>query len=204
MEIDLYDANIKKRLKYYIEIYACKNEFLDHRDSTYRFKVPSPLWNGINIDSSEINTGVSWEVMVHLNRKKNNTGKFTFPSNYQQEFILDHYNYNDGISVIKNGNDVGYSKFIRAIKLRCDVVGGSIGWAPQSDWYFGVLSLSQGNFYFLAQRMFDPYEDKGQDSDGSRKTVSRGQSARSDKHKIDPLAKTMGNMDLFKLKKKKN
>ena len=84
-------------------------------------------------------------------------------------------------------------------------MGNTVGWTPQSDWYFGVLSLSQSNFYFLAQRMFDPYEEKGrEDSSGSRKTVSRGQSARSDKHKIDPMAKTIGNMDLFKLKKKKN
>lgn len=29
-------------------------------------------------------------------------------------------------------------------------------------------------------------------------------SHRSDKHKIDPLAKTINNLDLFKLKKKKN
>ena len=29
-------------------------------------------------------------------------------------------------------------------------------------------------------------------------------SHRSDKHKIDPLAKTIGNMDLYKLKKRKN
>ena len=53
--------------------------------------------------------------------------------------------------------------------------------------------------------MFDPYEEKGRsDSGGSRKTVSKGKSARSDIHKVDPLAKTIGNMDLFKLKKKKN
>lgn len=54
--------------------------------------------------------------------------------------------------------------------------------------------------------MFDPYEDKRKKSGSSRsnKTVSREQSARSDKHKIDPLAKTISNLDLFKLKKKKN
>ena len=69
---------------------------------------------------------------------------------------------------------MGYSKFIKAIKLRCDTVGSTIGWAPQSDWYFGVISLTSTNFYFLAQRMFDPYEDKGrEESEGSRKTVSR-------------------------------
>lgn len=58
----------------------------------------------------------------------------------------------------------------------------------------------------MVQRLFDPYEEKknDSDSDGSRKTVSRGKSNRSDKHKIDPLAKTMVNMDMFKLKKKKN
>ena len=58
----------------------------------------------------------------------------------------------------------------------------------------------------MLQRLFDPYEEKKKDSDSdrSRKTVSRGDSARSDKHKIDPLAKTINNLDLFKLKKKKN
>ena len=69
------------------------------------------------------------------------------------------------------------------------------------------LILSHSNFYFLAQRMFDPYEDKGKDgaeSDRSRRTVSRDMSHRSDKHKIDPLAKTINNLDLFNLKKKKN
>jgi hypothetical protein len=34
--------------------------------------------------------------------------------------------------------------------------------------------------------------------------VSREKSARSDKHKVDPLAKTINNLDLFRLKKKKN
>lgn len=25
IEIDLYDLNVKKRMKYYLEVYACKN-----------------------------------------------------------------------------------------------------------------------------------------------------------------------------------
>jgi hypothetical protein len=53
--------------------------------------------------------------------------------------------------------------------------------------------------------MFDPYEEKRNNSESSsRKTVSRERSNRSDKHKIDPLAKTINNLDLFKLKQKKN
>ena len=57
----------------------------------------------------------------------------------------------------------------------------------------------------MVQRMFDPYEQKKNDS-GSRsdRTVSREKSIKSDKMKIDSLAKTINNMDLFKLKKKKN
>lgn len=34
--------------------------------------------------------------------------------------------------------------------------------------------------------------------------MSRELSHRSDKHKIDPLAKTISNLDLYKLKQKKN
>ena len=45
IEIDLYDPNIKKRIKYSLEIYAQKNEFLDHRDSSYRIRIPPLLWN---------------------------------------------------------------------------------------------------------------------------------------------------------------
>lgn len=51
IEIDLYDLNIKKRMKYYLEIYAEKNEFLDHRDSSYVIKIPAPLWQFINSSS---------------------------------------------------------------------------------------------------------------------------------------------------------
>lgn len=120
---------------------------------------------------------------------------------------MDHYNYNDGVSLLRNGSDLAYSKFTKAIKLRCDIVDNKIGWSPHSDWYFAVLTFEDSNFYFLAQRMFDPYEDKGKDgaeSDRSRRTVSKEMSHRSDKHKVDPLAKTINNLDLFKLKKKKN
>ena len=55
-------------------------------------------------------------------------------------------------------------------------------------------------------RLFDPYQDKknGGDSSRSRKTVSLSKSNRSDLHKIDPLAKTINNLDLFNLKKKRN
>jgi hypothetical protein len=58
----------------------------------------------------------------------------------------------------------------------------------------------------MAQRLFDAFEDKKDNSksSGSRKTVSRERSNRSDKHKIDPLAKTISNLDLFKLKQNKN
>lgn len=89
--------------------------------------------------------------------------------------------------------------------MRGEVVKEKIGWSFQSDWYFAVISLAEGNFYFMVQRMFDPYEEKKKDSDGaSSRTVSRDNSTKSDKMKIDPLAKTINNMDLFKLKKKKN
>lgn len=48
IEIDLYDLNIKKRMKYYLEVYAEKNEFLDYKDSSYKIKIPSILWNFSN------------------------------------------------------------------------------------------------------------------------------------------------------------
>jgi hypothetical protein len=101
---------------------------------------------------------------------------------------------------------MAYSKFLKAIKLKCDILKDTIGWTPQSEWYFGVLTFPSSNFYFLAQRLFDPFEEKRNNShsSGSRKTVSRERSNRSDKHKIDPLAKTISNLDLFKLKQKKN
>lgn len=58
----------------------------------------------------------------------------------------------------------------------------------------------------MVQRLFDPYENKQKSSSSnkSRRTVSRELSHRSDKHKIDPLAKTISNLDLYKLKQKKN
>ena len=100
---------------------------------------------------------------------------------------------------------IGYSKFLKAIKLKCDILKDKIGWNDQSEWYFGVLCFPSSNFYFLAKRMFDPFEDKRKSQSGdSHKTVSRERSNRSDKHKIDPLARTISNLDLFRLKQKKN
>jgi hypothetical protein len=133
---------------------------LDHRDSSYKIKIPGILWTFINPTKSQP-TPSNYEIMSHMNRKKNNSDKQSFPNDYQQEIILDHYNYNDGISVIKDQTDISYNKFIKCIKLRCDIVKDNIGWSPQSDWYFAVMTLSHTNFYFMAQRIFDPYEQKG-------------------------------------------
>lgn len=144
--------------------------------------------------------------MTHLSRKSKNSDKLMVNNNFQQEFILNHYNYKDGLSVIKNKTDISYNRVLRVLKLRCDVVKDKIGWDPQCDWYFGVLAFSQSNFYFLLQRFFDPDEKKGKesDSDRSRKTVSKERSDRSDMHKIDPMARTLRNFDLVALKKKNN
>jgi len=53
IEVDLYDSNIKKRMKYYLEIYAEKNEFLDYKDSSYKIKIPAVLWNFTNFFRKE-------------------------------------------------------------------------------------------------------------------------------------------------------
>lgn len=42
--------------------------------------------------------------MTHLNRRRRNEDKAEFKKNSQQDIILDHYNYNDGISITKNHN----------------------------------------------------------------------------------------------------
>ncbi len=160
------------------------------------------MWNFNRYYSQAEST--SFEICTHLNRRNKNTDKFTFTQNFNQEIVLDHYNYNDGISIVESGK-MAYSKFLKAIKLKCDILKDKIGWTGQSEWYFGVLCFPASNFYFLAQRMFDPFEDKRKSESGeSRKTISRERSNRSDKHKIDPLAKTISNLDLFKLKQKKN
>ena len=94
---------------------------------------------------------------VLLNRRNNNNSKSCFSHQHHQDIVLDQFNYSDGISVFKNGRDIGYSKVIKALKVRCDVIDNKIGWTPESDWYYAVLNLEHSNFYFLLQRMFDPY-----------------------------------------------
>ena len=119
--------------------------------------------------------------------------------------MLDHFNYKDGLALTVDHNDVAYAKAVDALRLRCEVLKERLGWAAESDWHFAVLSSDKLNFYFLLQRKFDPYEDKKHSRSGSsRKTVSKDLSARSDKHKVDPLAKTVSNLDLFRLKQQKN
>ena len=165
--------------------------------------MPKILWDMSN--ASRNAKGDQFELAVLLNRKRKNGGKAQFQNNYQQEIIIDHYNYKDGLTLTIDKHEIAYSKVIDSLKLRCDVSDQYISWSPLSDWYFAVLNTDASNFYFLLQRKFDPYEQKNRSqSDRSRKTVSRELSARSDKHKIDPLAKTINNLDLFKLKKKKN
>jgi hypothetical protein len=130
------------------------------------------LWE---LASRSTDPPANFELIVLMSRKKKSSDKCCFPANYQQDIILDHYNYNDGISLLRNGNDLAYSKFRRAIKARCDVLQNNICWSPHSDWYLAVLTLASSNFYFLVQRIFDPYEQKGADSgdNRSRRTISR-------------------------------
>lgn len=47
--------------------------------------------------------------------------------NYIKELVLDHFNYNDGISVCCEGA-IAYNKMMEVMRVRCDIVQGKIGW----------------------------------------------------------------------------
>jgi hypothetical protein len=68
---------------------------------------------------------------VHLSRKSKNTEKISFDDNNSQDFILNHHNYKDGFT-IKRESDLAYSKFMNAVKLKCDVLKENIGWSGQN------------------------------------------------------------------------
>lgn len=65
-------------------------------------------------------------------------------------------------------------------------------------------------FHFLIKYSFDPNAEKdgergeSEGSQGSQKTVGRKKSERSYSGKIDPLAKTVSNIQLLKLKQQRN
>lgn len=117
------------------------------------------------------------------------------------------YNYKDGISIIIDG-ECGYAKVYDVMTVRCDIVKESIGWIDDSSWYLGIIRVStQKCFYFLIKCIFDPRNREERPFDGSEKsdrTVDKQHSDRSYGKKIDPLAKTISNMDVFKLKKQRN
>jgi len=71
-----------------------------------------------------------YELVAHLNRKKKNTDKAQFKNNHQQELIIDHYNYNDGLSLTIDQTDFAYAKVIHCLKMRCEVLKDTLGWAP--------------------------------------------------------------------------
>jgi hypothetical protein len=73
----------------------------------------------------------NYEITTHLNRKKNNIDKKCL-SKGVTELLLNHYNYNDGISVCRNGSNIAYNKVIDCLKIRCDVVNDKLGWVSSS------------------------------------------------------------------------
>ena len=88
---------------------------------------------------------------------------------------------------------------------RCDV-GKGIMWNEEGEWLFAVLNYSKGCFYFLVKMQYDPTADgnSSEHSNGTRKTVSKERSERSNEKLPDLMAKTMKFSELIKLKQTKN
>ena len=168
----------------------------------YVIKIPQLLWNW-NKFSLTSNSPISIE--SHLSRRRKKGDKVSVFPDSPQEYALPFYNHKDGIS-IKAGDQIGYNKAMECLKLKCQVVKNTIGWMDESEWTLGIINIGSNPFYFLIKTEFKP-EDDSDRSDGSaqsHRTRGRQKSEHSNGHKIDPLAKTVRNMNVVNLKKSRN
>lgn len=98
LDFDLYDENIKKRLKLYLEIYMRKLPLLDIDPGRYTIKIPQYLWK-LNKSSLGIQ---SISLQVYLSRKKKKGEKVNIFPDSPQEYSLPHHSYKDGLSISIN------------------------------------------------------------------------------------------------------
>lgn len=127
LDFDFYDENAKKRLRLHLEVYMKKLPLLDLNKGRYTLKVPQYLWqlNKFSFPGSQIT------LQSHLSNRKKKGQKLSIFPDSPQEYILQQYNYKDGIS-LKIDDEIGYERVIDAVKVTCDVTKEQIGWVENS------------------------------------------------------------------------
>ncbi len=151
---EFFDSHTKQRMQLTVEVYLCRQPFLDESRGKYSIRIPplrrSMTHSSMGLDSSAAeNNEVSIEVLLHQKDRKDN--KATVVSNTSQSLQFRHRGFSDSIAVSYGAEDGmhGYDTILNCLQARADVFKGAIGWIDESPWWLGVLTLSRANFYFL-------------------------------------------------------
>lgn len=80
IDYEFYDANIKKRLKLYLEFVVRKNQFFDATSGSYKIKIPAYLWK----NNTYLGNSPDIIMRSHLSHKKKKGGSVNiFPDSPQ-------------------------------------------------------------------------------------------------------------------------